>query len=271
MTRPGWQRLYRHSYSLGWRWLAGGWRHGWSGARVGLCRLLVPLDPWRFYEMGKAADDDYKGRCLDVSSPKLLPSLLRREGRGDWTAIDLHPPEIEAWRRVDPALRLDVEDARRLPFPDATFDHCLSISVVEHLAGEDDAQAMAEIWRVLKPGGVLHLTTNVSPVGREVWHDEPAWGAASTRVGQRYFFERHYSPADLDRRLLADDWRILEREYCRQRDPAIETRFHRRAPLSYLWGGWLRTRCPQNFVTSPGADVLDPEHHGVVYLRLRKI
>jgi SAM-dependent methyltransferase len=268
--RPGWERLWRHSYRLGWRWLRRGARHGWRGARLGLNRLLVPLDPWRYYELGRIAERPFAGRCLDVASPKLLPSLLRWEGQGRWTAVDLHGPEIEGWRRLDPDLDLEVQDARRLSYPDAGFDACVSISVIEHVAGDGDAAVMGEIWRVLAPGGTLHLTTNVARSSHTIVHDRPDWGAASERVDGGYFFERHYAPEEIDRRLLALPWEVVTREYARQIDPGIERRFYRLAPLSYLWGGLLRWRCPGNFAMSSDPDVLDPARHGVVYLELRK-
>jgi len=84
---------------------------------VGLQRLLVPLGPWRYYDLSRVAERPFHGRCLDVSSPKLLMSLLQREGRGDWTGIDLFSAEIKNWRAVDPSLRLEVQDATRLGFP----------------------------------------------------------------------------------------------------------------------------------------------------------
>ena len=270
MSQPGWQRLLSHSYRLGWRWLGREAGHGFRGARVGLCRLLVPLDPWRYYKLGKVAEQEFAGRCLDVSSPKLLPSLLQRERRGDWVAVDLFSAEIERWRRVDPQLHLEVQDARRLPYADASFDHCISVSVLEHIAGDGDTEAMAEMRRVLRPGGILHLTTNVSSEPREIYHDRAQWGEASTRVGERVFFERHYTPADLERRLLPLRWEILEREYAQQIDPEVERRFHAWSPLAYLWGGLLRLRCPQNFAVAAGPALLRPEPHGVVYLKLRK-
>lgn len=261
---PGWKRLWRHSYRLGLRWLLRGAR---GGARVGLQRLLVPLDPWRYYELGRVADRPFAGRCLDVSSPKLLMSLLQHEGRGDWTGIDLFEREIESWCRVDPALELRVEDATRLSFADESFDRCACISVVEHIPGDGDAAAMAEIWRVLKPGGVLHLTTNVAREPDDVYLDQRLYGEASEESG---FFERQYSPDTLDKRLLGLPWRVDGREFARQRDEGIERRFYARAPWSYLYGGLLRLRCPDNFVVAPGPEVLDDEGHGAVYMELRK-
>ena len=47
-------------------------------------------------------------------------------------------------------------DALRLPFPDDTFDRIICSEVFEHIP--DDSAAMAELARVLRPGGVLAAT-----------------------------------------------------------------------------------------------------------------
>lgn len=47
-------------------------------------------------------------------------------------------------------------DALRLPFADATFDRIIAAEVLEHLP--DDGAALAELARVLKPGGILAVT-----------------------------------------------------------------------------------------------------------------
>ena len=47
-------------------------------------------------------------------------------------------------------------DALRLPFADDTFDRIVASEVMEHL--NDDAGAMAELTRVLKPGGIIAVT-----------------------------------------------------------------------------------------------------------------
>ncbi len=53
-------------------------------------------------------------------------------------------------------------DAKRLPFPGSTFDRVLMFDVVEHLYPWELDAAMAEIKRVLKPGGmfVVHTAPN---------------------------------------------------------------------------------------------------------------
>jgi len=270
VTRPGWERLWRHSYRVGFAWLLGGVRHGWRGSRVGLARLLVPLDPWRYYEMGRVAEQPFTGRVLDVSSPKLLMSLLAREGHGEWLGIDLMRREIERWRRVDPALDLEVADCTWLPYPDESFDHAVSVSVLEHVAGEGDREAMAEIWRVLRPGGDLHLTTNVATRPRELWREDAIYDEASPVIGGRVFFERHYTSRTLRERLLRLPWRVEAEEYAVEIDRRVQDRFERLRPWSYLAAGLLRRRCPDNFRTSPSPEILPPDRHGVVYLHLVK-
>jgi SAM-dependent methyltransferase len=59
---------------------------------------------------------------------------------------------------IDPARCVGVlrGDATRLPFPDATFDRVITSEVLEHI--RDDAGALHELERVLKPGGTFAAT-----------------------------------------------------------------------------------------------------------------
>jgi SAM-dependent methyltransferase len=47
-------------------------------------------------------------------------------------------------------------DALRLPFADGTFDRVICAEILEHIA--DDRAAMAEVARVVRPGGVVAVT-----------------------------------------------------------------------------------------------------------------
>jgi SAM-dependent methyltransferase len=69
---------------------------------------------------------------------------------------------------IDPARKPDVvADAHALPFNDASFELVLCTEVLEHLV--NPPQAIAEMRRVLAPGGTLILTTRfVYPL-----HDAP--------------------------------------------------------------------------------------------------
>ena len=45
-----------------------------------------------------------------------------------------------------------------LPFPDATFDRALCLDVLEHLTYEEQPRALAELHRVVRPGGELFVS-----------------------------------------------------------------------------------------------------------------
>lgn len=54
-------------------------------------------------------------------------------------------------------LAFEVADARNLPHPGASFDAVVANHMLYHVTRLDDA--LSEICRVLKPGGVLYATT----------------------------------------------------------------------------------------------------------------
>jgi ubiquinone/menaquinone biosynthesis C-methylase UbiE len=54
-------------------------------------------------------------------------------------------------------IRFERGYAQKLPYHDAEFDRVLSSMMLHHLPDEAKATAAAEIFRVLRPGGRLHL------------------------------------------------------------------------------------------------------------------
>ncbi|MBM3662323.1 MAG: class I SAM-dependent methyltransferase [Actinobacteria bacterium] len=67
-----------------------------------------------------------------------------------WAIEDAGEAPADAWAACANG------DAVNLPFPDATFDHVICSEVFEHIP--DDVGAMAELARILRPGGVLAAT-----------------------------------------------------------------------------------------------------------------
>lgn len=82
-------------------------------------------------------------------------------------------------------------DALRLPFPDDTFDRVIASEVLEHLWG--DEQAIAELVRVLRPGGRLAVTVPTRFPERVSWainyryHDTPG---GHVRIYRQHELER---------------------------------------------------------------------------------
>jgi len=71
--------------------------------------------------------------------------------------IDMNQAAVRRAASRNPAARLTSGDAEHLPFADRTFDAVVMLEVIEHT--RSDAAALAEVRRVLKPGGVLILST----------------------------------------------------------------------------------------------------------------
>ena len=197
----GWLDLYALSVRLG----LGRLRRGWS--RQAVIRIVIPLDPSRYLELPAARRELAVGsgdRVLDLASPKLLAVALARTGV-HVTSVDELTPEIDEWRRLAehaPNIRFEVADGRALPFADASFDHAYSISVLEHIAEPGDEQALAELARVVRPGGRVFVTLPHAREYREDWRDAPAYADHGAHDG-RYFFQRWYDPPRVDRLLAA--------------------------------------------------------------------
>ena len=86
-----------------------------------------------------------------ASSPSTTPPT-RSQGTKDTFAAMVDAGEIPAERFVG-VLR---GDATRLPFADASFDAVITSEVLEHIP--DDTGALAEMVRVLRPGGAFAAT-----------------------------------------------------------------------------------------------------------------
>jgi len=84
--------------------------------------------------------------------------LLAPPRAGSYTGIDLTDYAVECTRRRFWAIGLDGRiqqmDAENMEFPDASFDFVWSWGVIHH--SSDTRKALAEITRVLRPGGAVH-------------------------------------------------------------------------------------------------------------------
>ncbi len=60
-------------------------------------------------------------------------------------------------------------DAAELPFPDKQFDIITALDVIEHL--DDDLDALTQLRRVLRPGGLLIISVPAYPALWTYWDD----------------------------------------------------------------------------------------------------
>jgi len=77
-------------------------------------------------------------------------------------------------------------EAQRLPFADATFDCVSDITVVQHIPASQQPKALAEMMRVLKPGGQLILMELIRGKGAHVFPRTPEdWIHQTTLCGAK--------------------------------------------------------------------------------------
>lgn len=152
------------------------------------------------------------GRVLDLGCAfGFTTRMLRRRGY-DAVGVDRSPAYIARARRADPHATYLVADAARVPLPDASFDGVLLLDVLEHLP--DERAAIAEVARLLAPGGTLVLS--VPHRGPLAWLDSLNLYARLVRLTRHGRLppeiaatgrHRHYSTGEL-RALLGGDFEL---------------------------------------------------------------
>ena len=98
----------------------------------------------------------------DIGCGAGTQSLLWAELGHRVHGLDVNEPLLELARKraADAGCAIDVQvgSAVKLPWADESMDVCLLIELLEHVA--DWEPCLAECQRVLKPGGILFLTTS---------------------------------------------------------------------------------------------------------------
>jgi len=111
-------------------------------ARLPLVAAVVAAQPKRILEVGCGWGE--------------LAEWVGRETGADVVAVDLSPRMVELAR--ERGVEADIGDVQALPFADGEFDVAIAAWMLYHVPELD--RAIAELARVLRPGGRLVATTN---------------------------------------------------------------------------------------------------------------
>lgn len=138
-----------------------------------------------------------KGRLLDLGcgeEPRFLMSteFAEKVGVDRIAGNNGHRSYLPKIRRIDG----DVETMDRLPFKDGYFDVVTMLAVFEHIEPARLVTLVADIRRVLRPGGVYILTT---PAG---WTDGLLRVMAKLKLVNPALFAEHkdtYNPTKIAR------------------------------------------------------------------------
>jgi SAM-dependent methyltransferase len=110
--------------------------------------------------------------------------LLREMGFANVTGLDMSEDAIRfcAEKGLGP---VQLGDVTRMPFGDGAFSLVLATDIIEHI--DDDARALAEIRRVLKPNGSVLFTV---PAFMSLWGLQDVVSHHKRRYRRHDFLER---------------------------------------------------------------------------------
>jgi SAM-dependent methyltransferase len=132
----------------------------------------------------KAASEIVKGNIIELGSGEGYGIQMLAPLAGRYLAVDKFDTDISGHPNVEFRKQLLPSLAG---IPDNSFDFAVTFQVIEHI--QDDKTFISEISRVLKPGGILMLTTPNRPMSltRNPWHiREYTAGELASVVGKSF-------------------------------------------------------------------------------------
>ncbi len=150
-------------------------------------------------------------RILDVGSPKCFGLYLANKLDVEVVLTDVSPLNLDEYQLMSKRLETKAkghvhfatQDARSLDYEDAAFDIVYSMSVIEHVEGpKGDSDAIRELVRVLRPGGMLLASIPFSSTYVEQYRCGFAAAIHRTEDEKKYFFQRIYDRQALSNRIL---------------------------------------------------------------------
>lgn len=135
---------------------------------------------------------------------------LKRMGH-DVIGVDYMDSTVRKLRAADPGFPVEQGDVNDLRFPDGYFDVYVSLGVIEHFR-EGPQKALAEAWRILKPGGLAFITVPYLSVFRRfIAHPVRDLYFLLRRIKGKtdYFWEYRYTRKELARFIENAGFRII--------------------------------------------------------------
>jgi SAM-dependent methyltransferase len=194
----------------------------------------------RRYRLVRQLSSQRGGRLLDFGCGNGAQTRLFAADHEELLGVDIAGApvgELNAWAAAAGEagrVRAEIYDGRCLPCADASMDAAISFEVLEHVA--DEAAALAELARVLKPGAVLAISvpnrwwifeTHGAQLPLLPWNRVPFFSWLPTRLHDRWARARIYRRRQIVAKLRAVGFEILAARYIT-------------APMDVVPWPWLR-------------------------------
>lgn len=161
------------------------------------------------------ATGDTRARLLDVGcgTGRLLLQIAAAHPALALTGVDLSPFYVDAARRLlDRRCRVELvsANAEALPLPDASFDVVTSVFVLHELPPTVRRAVLAEMGRVLRPGGLLVIADSVQGC------DGPELAPLTSRFSETFHepFYDDYVSEDLATRVADAGFEVTSVQQC---------------------------------------------------------
>lgn len=139
----------------------------------------APTKPWRIFDAG-------------TGTAQIPIELMRRGISAKIMAADLASQMLIVAKEnvvragFDSAIEPVIRDCKKLPEADAVFDAIMSNSIIHHIP--EPQRVFAEVWRVLKPGGIFFIRDLCRPNDIETLNNLVQTYAGDANAHQQQMF-----------------------------------------------------------------------------------
>ncbi|MDD2757760.1 MAG: methyltransferase domain-containing protein [Patescibacteria group bacterium] len=148
---------------------------------------------------------------LGCGAGQFIRALKKIRSAWNCYGCDISQTAIETAKTAHDGVNYDLSTADKLLYPNAYFDAVAFFDVLEHVA--DPTGLIAEIYRVLKPGGILYAFVPCEGDVLSLWRWLDKFGLKKDLTKKFAGHVNYFSRAEVGDLLAANGFNIIRRRY----------------------------------------------------------